>query len=100
MGSLLNDKDQCFLDHVAQEVNCLSGTTAIVFQFEEVESQVDPLYNEPVSKTDNFTTLKYRPYGRRHTPITIMNTCLISRKSSMFTIILYKQCSNRRSHNY
>lgn len=51
MGSLLNDKDQCFLDHIAQEVNCLSGTTAIVFQFEEVESQVDPLYNEPVSKT-------------------------------------------------
>lgn len=50
MGTLINDYDQCFLDSIAQEVNCLAGITAEFFQFEEPESSRDPYYQEPVHK--------------------------------------------------
>lgn len=48
MGTLLNDQDLCFWSSVSQEVNCLSGTTVVVFQFEEKRSTVDPYYGEVV----------------------------------------------------
>lgn len=49
MGTLINDCDQCLFDSVAQEVNKLAGTTAIIYQFEELESSRDPLWDEEVT---------------------------------------------------
>ena len=49
MGTLINDCDQCWFDHVAQEVNQLAGTTARIFQFEESESEFDDIYDEEVT---------------------------------------------------
>lgn len=48
MGTLINDCDQCFFDSVAQEVIKLAGTTAIIYQFEEVESSRDALWDEEI----------------------------------------------------
>lgn len=50
MGTLINDKDQAFLDHIAQEVNCLAGTNAVIFQFDEENSKRDWVYGESVSR--------------------------------------------------
>jgi len=49
MGTLINEKDKCFFNHVAQEVNTLAGTEAIYYQFIEGESEMDPLYNEVIT---------------------------------------------------
>ncbi len=46
MGTLLNDNDLAFWDKTTQEVNCLAGTTALIFEFSETESQRDPIYGE------------------------------------------------------
>lgn len=48
MGTLINEKDKCFFDHIASEVNKLAGITAIYYQFIEGESEIDPLYNEVI----------------------------------------------------
>ena len=48
MGTLLGNKDQCLFDSVAQEVNKLAGTSGYIFQFEQIKSQIDPLYGEPI----------------------------------------------------
>jgi len=49
MGTLIGDCDKCLFDSVASEVNKLAGTTAVIFQFEEVESTRDPLWDEEVT---------------------------------------------------
>lgn len=46
MGTLINDQDLCFWSSISQEVNCLSGTTAVIFQFDEKTSVIDPYYAE------------------------------------------------------
>lgn len=46
MGSLFNDCDQCWFDHVAKEVSELAGTDARIYQFDEPESSIDPLWQE------------------------------------------------------
>lgn len=46
MGTLINDQDLCFWSSIAQEVNCLSGTIAVIFQFDASASVVDPYYSE------------------------------------------------------
>jgi len=48
MGTLLGDCDKCLFDSVAQEVNRLAGTTAIIYQFDEVESTRDALWDEEI----------------------------------------------------
>ena len=51
MGCLIGDGDKCLFDSVAQEVIRLSGVNeedAIIFQLNEEESQVHPLYAEPM----------------------------------------------------
>ena len=48
MGTLINDKDQCFFDSIAREVVRLSGTFGIVYQLDQTESRRDALYDEPV----------------------------------------------------
>lgn len=48
MGTLIGDCDQCLFDSVAQEVNKLAGTTAVIYQFEEAESSRDPLWDEEI----------------------------------------------------
>lgn len=50
MGTLINDKDAAFLDHIAQEVNCLAGTNAVIFQFDEAASKRDWVYGESVDR--------------------------------------------------
>ena len=50
MGTLINDSDQCFINSIAQEVNKLAGTEIIIFQFDEVNSERDPYYQESVSR--------------------------------------------------
>lgn len=49
MGTLIGDCDRCLFDSVAQEVNKLAGTTAIIYLFEETESTRDPLWDEEVT---------------------------------------------------
>ena len=49
MGTLINDCDKCWFDHIAQEVVQLAGTDATIYQFEEGESQIDSLYDEEIS---------------------------------------------------
>jgi hypothetical protein len=49
VGTLIGDCDKCLFDSVAQEVNKLAGTTAIIYQFEEMESTRDPLWDEEVT---------------------------------------------------
>lgn len=51
MGTLINDSDQCFIDSIAQEVNCLAGITGVYYQLSEVESTRDPYYQESITKT-------------------------------------------------
>jgi len=46
MGTLINDCDQCWFDHVAKEVSVLAGTTVKIYQFEESNSEIDPLWGE------------------------------------------------------
>lgn len=56
MGTLINDCDKCLFDSVAQEVNKLAGTTGVIYQFEEIESTRDPLWDEEITteyKTDS-----------------------------------------------
>ena len=51
MGCLLGDGDKCLFDSVAQEVIKLAGVNesdAIIFQLNEEESLVHPLYAEPM----------------------------------------------------
>jgi hypothetical protein len=48
MGTLLGDCDKCLFDSVAQEVNKLAGTVAIIYQFEETESSRDPVWDEEI----------------------------------------------------
>jgi hypothetical protein len=40
------DKDLAFADHVAQEVNCLAGTVAKIFEFVQDDSIVDSVWGE------------------------------------------------------
>jgi hypothetical protein len=49
MGTLINDQDLCFWSSISQEVNCLSGTIAVIFQFDQKASTVDPYYAEVTS---------------------------------------------------
>jgi len=49
VGTLINDCDKCLFDSVAQEVNKLAGTTARIYQFEEMQSTRDPLWDEEVT---------------------------------------------------
>jgi hypothetical protein len=49
MGTLISDCDKCLFDGVAKEVIKMAGTVAIIFQFEEMESSRDPLWDEELS---------------------------------------------------
>lgn len=49
MGTLFNECDQCWFDHVAKEVVDLVGTDARIYQFEEDKSQIDPVWQEEVT---------------------------------------------------
>lgn len=46
MGTLINDRDRCLFNSIAQEVITLCGTEAVVYQFDEAASTRDPLYDE------------------------------------------------------
>jgi len=49
MGTLIGDCDKCLFDSVAQEVNKLAGTTAVIYQFESMESTRDVLWDEEIT---------------------------------------------------
>jgi hypothetical protein len=49
MGTLINDCDAEFLDCIAQESVELVGTIAVIYQFQEEESEIDPLWQEEVT---------------------------------------------------
>lgn len=49
MGTLINDCDQCFFDSIASELNQLAGTDAIIYVFQEEESEIDPLWGEELT---------------------------------------------------
>jgi hypothetical protein len=49
MGTLINDCDQCFFDSIASELNHLTGTDAVIYVFQEEESEIDPLWGEEIT---------------------------------------------------
>ena len=58
MGTLLGDKDMCYFDMIAREVNQLAGTKIKYYALLQSESPKDPLYGEPLDEehsTKRFT---------------------------------------------
>ena len=49
MGTLIGDCDVEFLNCIAQESVELVGTTATIYQFQESESDIDPLWQEEIT---------------------------------------------------